>query len=106
MTRAFPIGGARNDPATRAAFDASLEARRAAVPALERHCGSWIVVRRATGESVLEIFKANRATAESVNHAAYVVFTAAQWLGAFNAAIRSCAPDYGLAALQSLLPAN
>lgn len=72
------------------------------IPPLEPHCGSWIVVRRATGESVLEIFKAERATAARINPAAYVIFTAAQWLGAFNAAIRNGAPDYGLAALESL----
>ena len=73
-----------------------------AIPELERHCGSWIVVRRATGEIVLEIFRQHRKTAEAINQSAYTVFTAAQWLGAYNAAIREGAADYDLAALQSL----
>jgi hypothetical protein len=72
-----------------------------AVPPLEPHCGSWIVVRRATGESVLETFSARQAGA--INQEAYAVFTAARWLGAFNAAIKANAADYGLAALESLL---
>lgn len=70
------------------------------IPPLEPHCGSWIAIRRATGEAVLETFSA--ALAGRVNRSAYAVFTAAQWLGALNAAIRANAPDYGLAALQSL----
>jgi hypothetical protein len=71
------------------------------VPPLEPHCGSWIVVRRATGESVIETFL--QEVAEAINQEAYAVFTAAQWFGAFNAAIKSGAADYGLAALESLL---
>ena len=49
------------------------------IPPLEPHCGSWIIVRRATGEPVLETFE--RATAERVNQTAYAVFTAARELG-------------------------
>jgi hypothetical protein len=54
----------------------------APVPRLERHCGSWIIVSRATGAAVLETFE--RRTAEAVNQRAYEVLTAAQWLGRLN----------------------
>jgi hypothetical protein len=94
----------RNNPANRASFDAWLEATRGereGVPDLEPHCGNWIIVRRATGESVLETYSPD--VARAVNQSAYAVFTAAQWLGAFNTAIRAGAADYGLAALESLL---
>ncbi len=54
------------------------------IPPLPRHCGSWVVVRRATGKSVLETF--SRSVAERINQAAYEVVTAAEWLGRVNAA--------------------
>ena len=53
------------------------------VPPLERHCGSWIIVSKATGKPVFETF--NRSTAEKVDFGAYEVLTAAQWLARFNA---------------------
>lgn len=58
----------------------------AAVPPLERHCGSWVVISRATGRPVLETFE--RRTAERINQAAYEVVTAAQWLARFNRQIK------------------
>ena len=70
------------------------------IPPLEPHCGSWIIVRRATGEPVLETFE--RATAERVNQTAYAVFTAAQWLGAMNKAIKTGHADYCRAAYDEL----
>lgn len=57
------------------------------IPALEHHCGSWIVVSRATGESVLETF--SRRIAEAINQEKYEVLTALQWLQRFNAKIKS-----------------
>jgi len=56
------------------------------IPELERHCGSWIIVDRATGESVFETFE--RATAERVNQDRYEVLTALQWHVRFNNSIR------------------
>ena len=51
-------------------------------PELERHCGSWIVVSRATGKPVLETFE--RRTADAINTDKYEVLTALQWLVRFN----------------------
>ena len=51
-----------------------------AVPNLEHHCGSWVVVDRATGQSVLETF--DRKTAEAINQDRYQVLTALQYLAA------------------------
>ena len=70
------------------------------IPALEPHCGSWIAVSRETGAPTLETFSA--AIAGKVNQSAYALFSAAKWLGAFNAAIRAGAPDPGKLALASL----
>lgn len=56
------------------------------IPPLERHCGSWFVISRATGRAILETFE--RSTAERVNQAAYEVLTAAQWLGRGNRQLR------------------
>mgnify|MGYP000935815014 CR=1 FL=1 len=56
------------------------------IPPLPPHCGSWVVVNRATGESVLETF--SRAVAERVNQDAYEVLTAAEWLGSVNVRAR------------------
>lgn len=57
-----------------------------AIPTLEPHCGSWIVVSRATGLAVLETF--SHATASRVNQAAYEVLTALQWLVRINGRTR------------------
>jgi hypothetical protein len=54
------------------------------IPELPRHCGSWVVVSRATGAAVFETFE--RRTAEAVNAAAYDVVTAAEWLARINRA--------------------
>lgn len=59
----------------------------AAVPPLEPHCGSWIVVRKGTLESVFETF--SRAVAAKVNGESYDVLTAADYLGQFNASVRA-----------------
>jgi hypothetical protein len=53
-----------------------------AIPALEPHCGSWVIVDRATGDSVLETF--SRSLAEKINQDRYEVVTAAQWLARLN----------------------
>lgn len=53
-----------------------------AVPQLERHCGSWVIVSRADGKAVFETF--NRKTAERVDQERYEVLTAQQWLGRLN----------------------
>lgn len=68
----------------------------ATVPPLPRHCGSWVIVRRDTGQGVLETF--SRAVAERVNAASYEVLTTADYLGALNARIRAGdTPDWAKA---------
>jgi hypothetical protein len=59
---------------------------RPAIPTLEPHCGSWVVVSRATGKPVLETFE--RRTAEAINQSAYEVLTALQWLVRLNRSIK------------------
>ena len=56
-------------------------------PPLEGHCGSWIIVSKATGAPVLETH--NRAVADKINREAYEVLTALQWLSRFNASLRA-----------------
>jgi hypothetical protein len=56
------------------------------VPELERHCGSWIVSRKSTGEAIAEFFRADRHLVERINTAAYRIETAAQYLGRINGA--------------------
>jgi hypothetical protein len=53
-----------------------------AIPELESHCNSWIVVDRQSGKPVGETY--NRKTAEAVNQEKYEVLTALQWLTRFN----------------------
>lgn len=55
----------------------------ALAPELERHCGSWVVVDRATGEAVMETF--SRVVADAINQTRYRVVTAAAWLASLNA---------------------
>jgi hypothetical protein len=52
------------------------------VPELEHYCGSWVVVSRATGKAVIEIFE--RRNAERLNFDKYELQTAAQWLANLN----------------------
>ena len=52
------------------------------IPPLEPHCGSWIIVSRATGKPVLETFE--RRIALAVNQERYEVLTALQWLSRLN----------------------
>jgi hypothetical protein len=61
----------------------------AGVPDLPPGCGSWVVVRRATGEAVLETF--SRQLAERVNLDAYQVLTALDWLERLNQPARRTA---------------
>ncbi len=53
------------------------------IPELENNCGSWIVVRRSSGEVLLETF--SRRTAEAINQDLYEVRTALQHLVSLNA---------------------
>lgn len=57
------------------------------IPALEPHCGSWIVVRRATGEVVGEFF--DKASVERFDPAVCEVRTAQQHLAAVNRALKT-----------------
>ena len=57
------------------------------VPDLPHGCGSWIVVRKGTMDSVIELF--DRRAAELVNADRYDVLTAADYLARFNASVRS-----------------
>jgi hypothetical protein len=61
------------------------------IPELEPHCGSWVVVDRETGESVLETF--SKRLAESINQNRYEVVTALQWLHRFNGRARDDKPN-------------
>jgi hypothetical protein len=70
------------------------------IPPLEPHCGSWIIVRRSTATPVLETFE--RVTAERINLTAYAVYTAAQWLGTMNRAIKAGHADCCRAACDEL----
>ena len=47
-------------------------------PNLEHHCGSWIVVDRATGKPVLETY--SKKVADAINTELYQVLTALQYL--------------------------
>jgi len=58
----------------------------ATIPRLERGCGSWVAVSRATGKAVIETFE--RRVVETVNQHRYEVLTARQWLGRVNAVAR------------------
>lgn len=53
---------------------------RETVPQLERHCGSWIVVK--DGKPLFETF--DRSDALGAAQLGYEVLTAAQWLGRLN----------------------
>jgi len=63
------------------------------VPPLEPHCGSWIIIDRATGRAVFETWSWR--TAAAVNFDRYEVLTAAQHLGEVNRAYRAKAEDRG-----------
>jgi len=56
------------------------------VPDLDPREGSWVVVSRVTGESVLETF--SRKVAEAINQEKYEVVTIGQWLARVNARVR------------------
>ena len=53
-------------------------------PALEPHCGSWIVVQRTTRDVVCELWSKARADRIADNEPTFEVLTAAQWLAEFN----------------------
>jgi hypothetical protein len=55
-------------------------------PPLEHHCGSWIIVSKATGLPVLETF--SEVVADAINTEKYVVLTALQWLVRLNRSAR------------------
>lgn len=57
------------------------------IPPLERHCGSWVIVSRETGEAVFETF--TRKVAERVRQDRYEVLTALQWLARVNQRIKA-----------------
>jgi hypothetical protein len=52
------------------------------IPELERHCGSWVLTRKATGEVIGEFF--DRRTVERFNPATVRAETALQYLIRFN----------------------
>lgn len=52
------------------------------IPELERHCGSWVVTRRATGEVIGEFY--DRKNVERFNPDKVFIETAAQYLGRIN----------------------
>lgn len=56
------------------------------IPRLEPHCGSWIAVRRETGEAVYETY--SRSVAEKINQEKYEVLAAPQWLVRINGRAR------------------
>jgi len=60
------------------------------IPPLPRHCGSWIIVNRATGKAICETV--DRSFVESIGDMVVAgrieVLTAAEYLGRLNATIR------------------
>lgn len=52
------------------------------IPALEHHCNSWIVIRKATGEVIGEFY--DRRNVERFNPDKVTIQTAAQYLAALN----------------------
>lgn len=52
------------------------------IPPLERHCGSWVVSRRDTGEVAFETF--DRSVLERLDPAKAIIETAAQYLNRLN----------------------
>jgi len=56
------------------------------IPALDHYSGSWIIVSRDTGESVMETYQ--QSVAEKVNQSKYEVLTALQYLVMFNQSIK------------------
>lgn len=59
-----------------------------AIPPLERHCGSWILTRKATGEVIGEFF--DRRSVERFDPAKVLIETAHQYLVRLN---RETRPD-------------
>lgn len=57
------------------------------LPELEPHCGSWVIVRRATGEPVCEIQRSSRRLATWFRADRVVAVPVTQWLGGLNRAI-------------------
>ena len=58
------------------------------LPALEPHCGSWVIMSRQTPENAIcETF--SRRVAESYLRAGHTVLTAAKYLGDLNAKIKA-----------------
>ena len=55
-------------------------------PELARHEGSWVVIRRATGEAVVELF--SRSLVERVDETRFEVKTIGNYLGDVNRKIR------------------
>lgn len=58
-------------------------------PALEPHCGSWVIVQRITRDVVCEIWSKERADRIADSEPNFEVLTAAQWLAEFNARERN-----------------
>lgn len=56
------------------------------IPELEAGCGSWIIVSKATGQPVIELY--NRELVEHVNQDKYKIYTALQWLQKFNLEVK------------------
>jgi len=64
------------------------------IPELPRGCGSWIVLDR-NGTAVLEVFAADRETAERIDANRYAVVSSAEYLAHINGQPRA----YSLAEL-------
>jgi hypothetical protein len=56
------------------------------IPELEPHCGSWVIVDRATGNPIAETFR--RKIVGAVDQEKFEVVTTAQWLARVNRKIR------------------
>ncbi len=56
------------------------------IPELGRFDGSWVVIERATGNVIWEIF--DRRTAEAINQSKYHLMTIGDYLGYQNWAIQ------------------
>lgn len=56
------------------------------VPALPRNCNSWVVIRKNTGERILESF--DRKLISNINQKAYYVLPTLHWLQIFNKLVK------------------
>lgn len=60
------------------------------IPALEPHCGSWVVRNKQTGRGIVEVFSRLEIEdiAQRLNPEQYEILTTAQYLGQLNQSVK------------------